>query len=216
MMRDNCDQIIRFSDNVRVIPLGIETDEMPSFDATLNGRSILFVGRLVDFKGVHVLLAAMKNVDASLTVVGDGPQADNLQRYARTEGVSDSVTFEGYVSDEWLDHLYKESDVFVLPSKGANESFGIVQLEAMKYGLPVINTNLPTGVPYVSVDGKTGLTVPPGDSAALSEAIDWLFAHPKEYERYSRQARNRVLDKFKKSAMLKAMSSLYHETLQVS
>lgn len=216
MMRDSCAQISRFSDKVRVIPLGIETDEMPSYDVTLDGQSILFVGRLVDFKGVDVLLAAMKDVDALLTVVGDGPQAADLQQYARSEGVTNSVTFEGYVSDERLERLYRESDVFVLPSKGENESFGIVQLEAMKYGLPVINTDLPTGVPYVSIDGETGLTVPPGNSAALSEAINWLFAHPKEYAHFSRQARDRVLDKFEKSAMLEAISSLYHETLQVS
>ncbi|WP_122089315.1 glycosyltransferase [Halalkalicoccus subterraneus] len=212
-MRDQCSRIAPFADKTTVIPLGVDTDDTPISPRRPSGRRVLFVGRLVPFKGVTHLVSAMRGVDGTLTVVGTGPERERLERQAAAQDVADTVTFEGFVSDDRLAHLYGESDVFVLPSVEANESFGIVQLEAMSQGLPVVNTALPTGVPYVSVDGKTGLTVAPGDPQALADAIETLLEDRERYERYSVNAQRRVRREFSSDRMLRETERVYREVL---
>ena len=117
----------------------------------------LFVGRLVYYKGVTVLLRAMQQVqNCELFLIGSGKLQDTLQQMA--EGM-DTVHFLGSLSDADLRAALQECDFLVPPSVANSEAFGLVQLEAMVYGKPVINTALPTGVPHVSLDGETGLTV---------------------------------------------------------
>ncbi|ELZ38094.1 mannosyltransferase [Halorubrum saccharovorum DSM 1137] len=212
-MRDECETVAPFADKTTVIPLGIDADETAAAPRRPGGRRVLFVGRLVPFKGVSTLLAAMERVDGSLSVVGTGPERDALEREAARRELTDRVTFEGFVSDARLDRLYREADVFVLPSVGANESFGIVQLEAMQRGLPVVNTDLPTGVPYVSVDGETGRTVPPGDPEALAAAVEGVLDDPDRYERFSESAIRRVRREFTSDRLLRETEAVYREVL---
>ena len=111
-----------------------------------------------------------------------------------------------------LRDLFAECDLFVLPSVAESEAFGIVQLEAMVYGKPVINTALPTGVPLVSIGGETGLTVPPRDAAALTAAMDTLLADDALREQYGRAARARVLREFSlKCVMAQTRKVLFGE-----
>lgn len=215
-MRDKCTRIASFTDKTTVIPLGIDTEDTPIRPRRPNNRQVLFVGRLVPFKGVTNLISAMQAVDGSLSIVGTGREQERLEQQADDEEVAGKVTFEGFVSEERLDQLYRESDVFVLPSVGANESFGIVQLEAMNHGLPVVNTALPTGVPYVSIDGETGITVPPGDPEALAHAITTLLDEPSRYEQYSESAQRRVRRKFSIDRMLRETKQIYQEILDSS
>src|SRR5260370_33437062 len=108
----------------------------------------------------------MRDVDATLLIIGKGigtgQEETRLRRIAKSLG--DRVRFLGRVPS--LGPYYRAADLFVLPSCGRNEAFGLVQLEAMHCRLPVINTSLPTGVPGVSGHGVTGLTVPPRNSRA--------------------------------------------------
>ncbi|WP_135366150.1 glycosyltransferase [Halosimplex halophilum] len=212
-MRDECAQVAKFREKAEVVPIGIEADDDPVEPRSPEGRHLLFVGRLVEFKGVEYLISAMSGLDATCSIVGKGPARDALERHAREEGVADRVTFEGFVSEERLDRLYREADLFVLPSAGENESFGIVQLEAMQRGLPVINTALPTGVPFVSVDGETGLTVEPGDPAAIADAARTLLGDPERYRRYSANARRRVRERFTRARMLDETRAVYRDVL---
>lgn len=212
-MRDGCARLSEFRDDTTVVPIGIDVDDSPITPEPLDGRRLLFVGRLVDFKGVDCLISAMKGLDATLSIVGKGPARDSLERHAREEGVTDRVTFEGFVSETRLDRLYRKANLFVLPSVGRNESFGIVQLEAMKRGLPVINTSLPTGVPYVSVDGLTGRTVAPGDPGEIAAAARALLADPERYRRYSANAQRRVCETFSEARMLDETSALYLDAI---
>jgi len=212
-MRDECETVAPFAEKTTVIPLGIDADETAAEPRRPEGRHVLFVGRLVPFKGVATLLAAMEGVDGSLSVVGTGPERGALERQAERRGLTDRVTFEGFVSEARLDRLYREADAFVLPSVGANESFGIVQLEAMQRGLPVVNTDLPTGVPYVSVDGETGRTVPPGDPEALAAAVEGVLGDPDRYERFSANAIRRVRREFTSDRLLRETEAVYREVL---
>src|SRR6185437_13103792 len=105
-----------------------------------------------------------RDVDANLLIVGSGPLRGALEREAQRVGLGARVHFVDAASDADVVTYLNACDVFVLPSVHNSEAFGLVQVEAMACGKPVVNTALPTGVPFVSVDGVTGLTVPPRDA----------------------------------------------------
>ena len=154
---------------------------------------LLFVGRLVFYKGVSYLLEAMRQVrGCELFICGTGKLEAELK--AQAQGLP--VHFLGRLSDAQLKAAFAECDCFVLPSVENSEAFGIVQQEAMVYGKPVINTSLPTGVPYVSENGKTGITVPPKDAAALAEAIQTLADNPQLRQTYGEQAARKVRETY--------------------
>ena len=138
---------------------------------------MLFVGRLVYYKGLEYLIEAMRWVpDAVLVVVGTGPLRGRLQRLSEQWlGCPGKVVFLGAVAEHDLCAWYHACDVFVLPSVELSEAFGLVQLEAMACAKPVVTTDLPTGVTYVNQHGHTGLVVPRRNSRALAEAINILL-----------------------------------------
>jgi rhamnosyl/mannosyltransferase len=203
-----------------VIPLSIDVGEYErerTEDMNLPTDSdqplLLFVGRLNYYKGLKYLIDAMQSVDASLMIVGDGERQDALETQAKELGVDDRVMFTGYVSQDRLHNYYEAADVFILPSVEPSEAFGVVQLEAMAYETPVVNTSLPTGVPWVSQDGKTGLTVEPRDSDALAVSINDLLSDHKTRKTYGRRARERVETHFSRERMLSQVESVYASIL---
>lgn len=199
-----------------IVPLSIDLDAVdaedpPDLDMETTGPVVLFTGRLNYYKGVEYLVDAMENVEAKLLVAGDGARRAALERRTRDRGVNDRVQFLGYVSDAKLASAYRAADLFVLPSVEPSEAFGIVQLEAMARGVPVVNTSLPTGVPWVSQDGKTGLTVPPRDATALANAVNALLQDDTRRRRYGRRARERVENLFTRDQMLEKIRTVYEE-----
>ena len=201
-----------FRDKCVVIPYGIPTAEYlqapaaPILTEKLRGkplRKLLFVGRLVYYKGVDVLLRAFARTEGcALFLAGEGMLEPQLRQEAQTLGVADRVFFLGRLTDAQLRAAFRDCDIFVLPSVANSEAFGIVQLEAMVYGKPVINTALPTGVPLVSIHGETGLTVPPGDETALADAIRTLAEDDALREAYGAAAQRRVLEHFELDNMI--------------
>lgn len=201
-----------------VVPLAVDPaeydpDREPAADLPVpdDRPTLLFVGRLNYYKGVEHLVDAMAGLDAHLLVAGDGERREALQRRARERGVAGKVSFLGYVPEGRLRDCYAAADVFVLPSVYRSEAFGVVQLEAMAHALPVVNTDLPTGVPWVSQDGETGLTVPPGDAAALADAIEELLADPERRRALGRNGRARVEREFAVATMLDRVEGVYRE-----
>ena len=175
--------------------------------------TLLFVGRLAYYKGVEYLLDAMADVEADLLVVGDGDRRADLQRRARRGGVDGKVTFLGRAPDDTLSACYAVADAFVLPSVEPSEAFGVVQLEAMAAGLPVVNTDLPTGVPWVSQDGETGLTVPPRDVGALADALTAIVEDPGLCDRLGANGRERVEARFDRDRMIDRVESVYEDVV---
>lgn len=160
-----------------VVPLGIaETGRAaPAVEAwpASSGLRLLAVGRLSHYKGFDVLIDALaRSADTSLLLVGRGECERELQGQAVARGLQRRIAFAGELDDAALAGAYAAADVFVLPSLDRSEAFGLVLLEAMRSGLPVIASAIPgSGVGAVVRDGETGLCVPPGDAAGLAAAI---------------------------------------------
>jgi len=205
-----------FRHKCAVVPFGI--DPAPYTAAAMPGPlsesaepTLLFVGRLVAYKGVDVLLRAVKGLAVRTVIVGDGPCRSSLETLATELGVADRVTFAGQVPDDERLAWYRKADLFVLPSVSRQEAFGMVQIEAMLSELPVVSTALPTGVPWVNQHGETGLVVPPGDPAALRAAIDGLAGSPAERRRLGAQGRARAAARFTAEQMCGGAFEVYRE-----
>ena len=174
-------------------------------------RVVLFLGRLIYYKGVPVLLDAMLRTDATLVIAGEGRDREALQDQANRLGIADRVRFIGDVPEAHLPSVYHACDVFVLPSTAAAEGFGLVQLEAMACAKPVVSTRLPTGVAVINRDGETGLTVPPGDAGALASAMTRLLDDRAFADACGTRARTRVQAHFSREAMVTATMALYRD-----
>jgi glycosyltransferase involved in cell wall biosynthesis len=219
---DSSSELKPFRDKCSIVPLGIDprdaicTDEMAiqKLQQRFGDKIILAVGRLVPYKGFDVLIRAMKEVDGRLILLGSGPQYDALLELAESEGVAEKTTMLGRVEN--INPYFAAASVFVLPSVTRAEAFGMVQLEAMAAGLPVVNTNIDSGVPEVCVNGVTGITVPPNDVTALSRAIQLLLDKPELRERYGEAARARVNSDFTSDLMAQRTAAIYSEVLGTS
>ncbi len=175
---------------------------------------VLFVGRLVPYKGVEFLLRALPDVRARAVIVGDGPLRGALEAMAQTLGIADRVRFAGNAAASELTALYNACDLFVLPSVTKAEAFGMVQIEAMSCGKPVICTDLPSGVPWVNQHGVTGLVVPPRDAPALAEAMRTLLADPALRATMGENGRRRVRTEFAPERMVAQTTDLYRTLAQ--
>jgi rhamnosyl/mannosyltransferase len=174
--------------------------------------SVLFVGRLVYYKGCDILLKAFALTrGANLTIVGQGKLEKKLKKLALRLGLTDKVKFLPPLSASKLSSLYADCDIFVLPSVEKTEAFGLVQIEAMAYGKPVINTNLPSGAPYVSLAGISGLTVPPKDISALARALQKLIDADKLRRRLGQGAYRLAHTKYTMRQMLARVMAVYQE-----
>lgn len=202
-----------FREKCKVIPYGIDTPKYrnapltPILTEKLQGKSavkVFFAGRLVYYKGADVLLRAFeKTQGCELFIAGTGALEAELK--AQAAQMNQKVHFLGVLSDEDLKSAFADCDIFVLPSVANSEAFGIVQLEAMVYGKPVINTALPTGVPHVSLDGVTGITVPPSDENALAQAINTLAENKALREKYGTAAAERAEKEFSEEKVLERL-----------
>lgn len=209
----------RFKDRCRVIPYGIPITQFAECDLSeaarirerYGPRIVISVGRLIYYKGFEYLIRAMAKVDARLLIVGDGPLRADLEREARACGAGDKVIFLGEIQNSDIVPYYYAADLFALASIARSEAFGIVQLEAMACGKPVVNTSLASGVPFVSIDGATGITVPPMDSEALSTAINLLLHDAVLRAEYAHAAKRRVSDNFSLQGMVDKTLRLYEE-----
>jgi len=174
---------------------------------------LLFVGRLRYYKGLDTLIEALPALrPARLLVVGAGPMAEPWQTLTRAVGVPDRIAWLGEVPDADLPALYHLADLFVLPASHPSEAFGLVQVEAMAAGLPVVCTELGTGTSYVNQDGITGRVVPPRDPGALTSAISDLLADPALRARMGAAAQARATE-FDLDLMVDRVLALYTDLL---
>ena len=213
----------RHRDRCRVLPLGIDvsrldpTPEIRERAADIRSRYpgplIAFVGRLRYYKGLHYLIRAMKDVDATLLAVGRGADLPRLQAEAASQDVAERCRFLGDLPEPEMVAVLHAADVFCLPSHLRSEAFGLSQVEAMACGLPVVSCRLPTGVPFVNQDGVTGLTVPPASSEALASALNRLLTDQELRLRMGAAAAERARSLFSAERMCRDLKEVYREVL---
>jgi len=206
-----------FANKIIVIPL--------SFDPNISSYQVkpkrypvdrvfqlLFVGKLRIYKGLKYLIEAIKDLDVNLVISGEGESEVELKKYVSDLGINNKINFLGKVNDEELKSLYKKSDLFILPSINEAEAFGVVQLEAMTNAIPVINTNLKSGVPFVSLHNFSGLTIQPANSLELKHAIESIIHDKSLYEKFSRNSLERA-KLFSRDKMVAAYIGIYNKNL---
>lgn len=174
---------------------------------------ILFVGRLVYYKGVQYLIKAMQKVDANCIIIGDGPLKKSLMKMVDKLCLSDRIEFKPHLPHNELLLNFSMSDIFVLPSVARAEAFGMVLLEAMTYGKPLVTTELGTGTSYININGKTGFVVPPSDAEALSRAINALISDETTRRSMGENAVKRVREAFNIEKYLLEYDKLYQQVL---
>jgi rhamnosyl/mannosyltransferase len=208
-----------FEHKTDVIPFGIDETrwaDIPRRPLDAPPKA-LFIGRLVKFKGVDVLLRALERVpDLRLDIVGAGPEGPRLKTLTQALALADRVRFYGEYPDEDLPRRMAEADFLVLPSVTIDEMFGLVALEAMAAGRPVITTAVPTGVREVNVPGETGLEVPVHDIRSMAEALDSMARDPFRREKMGEAGRARVEKFFTRQLMAERHLALYERVLAYS
>jgi glycosyltransferase involved in cell wall biosynthesis len=206
-----------------VIPMGVPVRHFDCGDRLREQRwhdhepsVILFVGRLIDWKGVDVLIQAFARLDSKhrseLWIAGDGPQRAALEKLARRLGIAERVRFLGQQRYDDLPALYSSANIFVAPSRdipgAGREGQGTVILEAMASGCCVIGAAA-GGIPEVIEHDRTGILVPPNDPATLAQAILMLLNDPDTRNRLVQAAHAHVLRKYDWSEIAPAFEGLY-------
>jgi glycosyltransferase involved in cell wall biosynthesis len=197
---------------VEIIPFGIDQSRWELVPPPPPGASprAIFIGRLVAYKGIDILLRALERVpELRLDIVGSGPQGPRLRTLAQALAITDRVRWYGEYPDEDLPRRMADADFLVLPSVTVEEMFGLVVLEAMAAGRPVITTALPSAVREVNVPGVTGLEVPLRDVAALANALETLCRDPQLRQRMGAAGRQRAAEHYTQEVMAARHIELY-------
>lgn len=174
---------------------------------------VLLVGRIVPHKGVEHFLEAARYLPGTLLLVaGEGSSLESMEHLASALGVQDRVRFLGRVSEDNLPKVYAACDVFVLPSVSRLEAFGIVALEAMATGKPVVVADIP-GVREVIEDGREGLLADPMNPQDLAQKIQRLLADPTLRAEMGRRGREKVLAMFTTETVTEQVLKVYEDVL---
>ena len=192
---------------VVVIPNGVFVDKFKPRKKSyarkktgMNGNPIiLYIGRLVPKKGLDTLITAMKRIvgkypNAKLYIAGKGKLLPFLKTMSSIFGIEKNVEFLGFVEENILPYIYNSADIFVLPSI-TGEAFGIVLIEAMASGLPIVASNV-GGIAEVLENGKYGLMVKPGNSKELAKAIISVIENNELWNEIAKKGRNITEEKY--------------------
>ena len=178
----------------------------------LDKHIVFSLGRLVPYKGFAYLIEAAKHLDDNYVVLfgGTGPLRDELQAQIDSLGLQERVQLLGYVSDVDLPAYFEACDLFCMSSVMKTEAFGIVQIEAMSCGKPVVATKIPqSGVSWVNQDGVSGLNAEPCDAEDLAKCIRGILADENDYARFSKGALDRYKTWFTQEEMIKKCLEIY-------
>jgi glycosyltransferase involved in cell wall biosynthesis len=214
----NCDLALSYSSSVdrhlatngviprKVVPLF--TTMLPrAGSGHATRRRVVFAGRIVAPKGVNILIRAARSVDAEFVICGDGWRLEAMRRLARRSGVSERVSFRGWLGAEELGQELAEASIVVLPSVWP-EPFGLVGIEALAAGRPVVASATGGIVDWLQ-DGVSGLCVEPGDAQALARALNELLADPARQQAMGAAGKEMVAARYSKEQHVSAVLDAY-------
>lgn len=215
----------RVADKVKYLPMGVDAPVSPpqanNIKERYGAKHLVFsIGRLIDWKGMNYLVMAMGEVvkkvpGTKLIIGGSGTERKNLERIAAEMGLEDAVIFPGYIEKSALPGYYAAADVFVLPSinlNGQTEALGIVLLEAMASGTPVIGSNV-GGIPDIIEDGYNGFLVPEKSPGDLADRIVKLLLDNGLAKRFSANGLATVNERFLWNDIGRELSRINKECL---
>ncbi len=179
------------------------------------GNTLLYAGRLEKYKGIDYLINALPDVlsqfpKTRLLIAGDGTYKKNLEVLAAALGLENKVYFLGHLNRSQLEKVYQESSIVVVPSTWP-EAFGLVGIEAMSVGRPIIASNV-GGISEWLNDGKSGILVPPQSSKAIADSIQRLLSDPDMLLSMSAESRKRV-EEYDPERHVLAMEQIYLKTI---
>lgn len=206
------------AERVTVVPMPLDAATFTRGDGPRDGDLLLFVGRLIERKGAEFAIRAVAELRQErkrklrLLVVGDGPQRVALERLAGTLGVRAAVAFAGTLPPAEVAPLYRRATALLFPAvtdwKGEQEGFGMVLVEAMRSGLPIVATRS-GGILDVISDGETGLLVPERDPKALADAVDRLLDRPEEARQLAAAAQEDMSRRFAPERIARVFDEVY-------
>ena len=206
----------KFKEKCEVVPFGIDLLRFEKFKESevqkikeKYGDFVLFVGRLNYYKGLKYLIKAMKEIPFNLVILGSGSLEEKLKIQIKELGLEKNIYILSFQKEKQLINFYNACSLFVLPSIFKSEAFGIVLIEAMTCGKPIISTELGTGTSWVNLNNQTGFVIPPKNNQALSEAIKKIMENKELAQEFGQNARKRVEKEFSLKNMLEKIEELY-------
>lgn len=223
---DSSEMLQRYGEKIQVLPMGLDLTPFQQHDAAVDRevqrlRSLLgaplwlCVGRLVYYKAFHVAIEALAQVPGRLLIIGRGPLGNALRNLAAERGVAGRIIWWDIASDSELRAAYRLADALWFPSNARSEAYGLVQVEAMASGCPVINTAVPnSAVAWVSRHEESGLTVPMNNPRALAAAAQRILGEPGLRARLAEGGRRRAAEEFSQDLMADRSAAIYQRVLQ--
>ncbi|KLO24332.1 hypothetical protein X275_00610 [Marinitoga sp. 1197] len=202
----------KFTNKIEIIPLFVNTNHFFYRPNNMkknildklsimkkDAKIVMYIGRLGRYKGLEYLIEATKKLPKNYftVIIGNGPKKKKLEKMVKSEKINNKVIFINHIPYNKMPEYYSAADVFVLPSIDRGEAFGLVAIEAMACGVPVITTELGTGTSFHNINGITGKIVPPKNSEALKNAILEVINGNFKKEEIIKRAKNFSLDIFK-------------------
>ena len=221
-MKDSSKELENFQDKIEVIPLFVDTTHfyyreknkrefLLSRFKNKKEKIVMYIGRLGRYKGLEYLIEAFQNLDKKngLVIIGKGVKEKELKTKAQELNLENDILFLDHVPYEELPEYYSSADLFVLPSIDRGEAFGLVVIEAMACGVPVVTTELGTGTSFHNIDGVTGRVIESRNSISLAKAINEILENPNKYEKQNivNRAKDFSYDKFEENVKEKIINN---------
>jgi len=211
----------KFKYKTSVIPIGIDKKtysltaqkKIEYWRNIVGTKFFLFVGALRYYKGLHILLEAVKNEKWPIIIVGAGPVESELLLLIKNLNLT-NIQLLGNLPAEDRDALYQLCYAVVFPSYLRSEAFGITLLEGAMHGKPLVSSEIGTGTSYINIDGKTGVVVQPGDPDALKAALRSLWDNPGYAAYLGKNAAERFNSFFTAEKMANSYHKLYETLLK--
>jgi len=206
----------RFEKKCKLVPYGLssacKTNAVEVVDVADDGF-YLCIGRHVEYKGFEYLINAINQTNVNLVILGNGPLFERFRDSISRLGLDERITLIPEVNDIEKDSYLKRCRALILPSIFPSEAFALVQIEAMRYAKPVINTSLESGVPWVARNGREAITVRPKNSDAIAQAIFKMESAPEIRSKLGTQGRARYETVFRYEHFVKKIDDIERQLL---